>query len=51
MAYVNKNLIGQIPDIEAGMGKYPVWHVLAVHAFLFFIGLCVVIYARRKKAE
>jgi len=29
LAYVNKNLTSQIPDIELGMGEYPMWHLLA----------------------
>ncbi|HXK49637.1 MAG TPA: hypothetical protein PKW56_04145 [Clostridiales bacterium] len=49
MAYVNKNLTGQIPDIEIGMGEFPMWHLLGVHAVLFLVGLSIVIIARRKK--
>ncbi len=49
MAYVNKNLTGQIPDIEIGMGEFPMWHLLAVDAVLFFVGFAVVVIARRKK--
>ncbi|MDY0016442.1 MAG: hypothetical protein RBS89_01255 [Candidatus Delongbacteria bacterium] len=51
LAYVNKNLTSQIPDIELGMGEYPMWHLLGVHAVLFLVGLTVVIIARRKKNE
>ncbi|MBN2857936.1 MAG: hypothetical protein JXN63_06010 [Candidatus Delongbacteria bacterium] len=51
MAYTNKNLTDQIPDIEIGMGEYPVWHLLGVQIILFLMGLCIVIITRRKKSE
>jgi len=49
MAYVNKNLTDQIPDISIGMGEFPVWRLLGIHFVIFILGLAIVILAREKK--
>lgn len=48
MAYVNKNLTGQIPDIQA-MGEYPVIRLLGTNIIIFILGLVLVFLAREKK--
>lgn len=48
MAFVNKSVTEQIPDIKA-MGEYPVWHLLGIHIVIFILGLALVIMTREKK--
>jgi len=48
MAFVNKSVTEQIPDIQA-MGEYPVWHLLGIHIVIFILGLALVIMTREKK--